>query len=180
MASAVRRYTVADVRAIPDDRNRYEVIGGRLLVTPAPGTRHQRVLADLFLLVANYVAHHRLGQAWFAPLDVVFGPMTMVEPDLLFVHRDRAHIVTERELTGPPDLVVEVVSPSSAQTDRGRKRALYQNEGVTEYWVVDPANGQVEVWHPGAPAAQICTETLRWHPDSSVDPLVIELGILFG
>jgi len=179
MPFCVPFYTVADVRALPDDGNRYEVIAGELLVTPAPGTKHQRVLADLFLLIGTYVKRHDLGEAWFAPLDVIFGPTTLVEPDLLFVRRDRIHIVTERELTGPPDLVVEVVSPSSARSDRGRKRALYLDEGVTEYWVVDADRQQVEVWRPGV-AVQVWSDVHPWQPDSGVEPLMVDLRAVFA
>ena len=85
MPSETRLYTVEDVRAIPDDRNRYETIAGELFVTPAPSLRHQQVLARLFLAIGNYVERHGLGYVWFAPLDVVLGPLTLVEPDLLFV-----------------------------------------------------------------------------------------------
>src|SRR5690348_1622029 len=76
MPAPVRLYTVADVRALPDDRNRYETIAGELLVTPAPGTRHQTVLRTLFVTLWDYVRAHELGQVWFAPVDVVFGTLT--------------------------------------------------------------------------------------------------------
>jgi Uma2 family endonuclease len=172
-------YTVADVRALPDDGNRYEVIAGQLFVTPAPGTRHQRILANLFLLVGTYVKRHKLGEAWFAPLDVVFGAHTLVEPDLLFVRGARLHIVTERELTGPPDLAVEVVSPSSVRADRGRKRQLYLDEGVAEYWVVDPERGSVEVQR-AAGTVSVYTDAFTWQPDEAVEPLLLDVRDLLG
>lgn len=165
---------------MPDDGRRYETIAGELFVTPAPGTRHQRILAELHLLIGNYVKCHQLGEAWFAPLDVVFGPMTLVEPDLLFVRAKRLGIVTERELTGPPDLAVEVLSPSTKRTDRGRKRALYQDENVAEYWIVDPELRRVEVWSPGATEAEVYTTVLNWQPDPAVEALTIELAEVFG
>jgi Uma2 family endonuclease len=179
MPSVTRLYTVADVRALPDDGNRYETIAGELFVTPGPSLRHQRVLSRLHLLLGTYITQHHLGEVLFAPTDVVLGPMTLVEPDLLFVRRDRAHIATEQELTGPPDLVVEIISPSSARTDRGRKRALYQEEGVTEYWVVDCDLARIEVWRPGAMAAEIYAEVLRWQPDPGVDGVAVNLKELF-
>jgi len=179
MPSVTRLYTVDDVRALPDDGNRYETIAGELFVTPAPSPRHQRVLARLHLLLGAYVERHGLGEVFFAPLDVVLGPMTLVEPDLLFVARDRSHVLTEHEVAGAPDLAVEVVSPSSARTDRGRKRALYQETHVREYWVVDVDLRQVEIWRPGAMAAEVQRDGLTWRPATSVDPLVIELKALF-
>ena len=180
MPAPVRLYTVADVRALPDDRNRYETIAGELLVTPAPGTPHQTVLRTLFVTLWNYVRAHELGQVWFAPVDVVFGTLTLVEPDLLFVARDRIGIVTERELTAAPDLAVEVVSPSTARVDRGRKRALYQETGVREYWIVDIAQRHIEVWRPGAPAAETYDDTFAWQPDPTVTALTIEVPRLFA
>ncbi len=179
MSSVTRLYSVGDVRALPDDGNRYEVIAGELFVTPAPGGHHQTVLGRLYLLLGNYVEWHAIGQLWFAPLDVVFGPMTLVEPDLLFLHRSRRGLLAARDLPAAPDLAVEVVAPSSARTDRCRKRALYQDEGVTEYWVVDLEARQVEVWRPGATAAQVHRETITWQPDPAVEPLVIALPEVF-
>jgi len=155
MPSPTRLYTVDDVRAMPDDGNRYEIIDGELFVTPAPGTRHQRTLGRLYLLLGNYVSRHGLGELYFAPVDVVLGRLTLVEPDMLFIHRSRSDVITEREVIAAPDLAVEILSPSTARTDRGRKRALYQERGVTEYWIVDCEQEQVEVWRPGAMAAVV-------------------------
>jgi Uma2 family endonuclease len=179
MPSSTRLYTVDDVRAMPDDGNRYETIAGELFVTPAPSPRHQTVLARLHLILGVYVEHHRLGQLWFAPLDVVLGPMTLVEPDMLFVRRDRGGIVTARDVAGAPDLVAEVLSPGTARTDRGRKRALYQEEAISEYWVVDAERRQIEVWHPGASEAVVVRDVLRWQPDPGVEPVTISVEDLF-
>jgi Uma2 family endonuclease len=179
MPSVTRLYTVEDVRAIPDDRNRYETIAGDLFVTPAPSARHQVVLGRLFLAVGSYVERHRLGLACFAPLDVVYGPMTLVEPDLLFVSSKRREVLTEREVIGAPDLVVEVLSPSTARTDRVRKRALYQETGVREYWIVDAEQNRVEIWRPGAKEAEVHIDVVHWTPDPSIEPLAIDLPAIF-
>lgn len=180
MPAPVRLYSVADVRAIPDDCNRYETIAGELFVTPAPGTPHQTVLRALFVTLWDYVRAHGLGQVWFAPVDVVLGTLTLVEPDLLFIARDRLGVVNEREVTGAPDLAVEVISPSTARVDRGRKRALYQETGVREYWVVDIAQRHIEVWRPGALTAEIHDDRLDWQPDPTVTALTIEVPRLFA
>lgn len=181
MPSVTRLYTVADVRAMPEDGNRYETIAGELFVTPAPSLRHQTVLGRLYLLLGPYVERHKLGHLWFAPLDVVFGPLTLVEPDLVFVGRTRAPaLLTERDVQGAPDLAVEVISPSSARTDRGRKRALYQETGVAEYWVVDMDQRRIEVWRPGAMAAEIREDKLTWQPEAGMSPLEILVPTLFA
>ena len=164
---------------MPDDRNRYETIAGELFVTPAPSLRHQAVLARLHLVLGTYVERHQLGNLLFAPLDVVYGPMTLVEPDLLFVSSQRRRVLTEREVIGAPDLVVEVLSPSTARTDRGRKRALYQETGVREYWVVDAERNLVEIWRPGANEAEVRTDVAHWTPDPSIEPLTIDLAAIF-
>ena len=179
MPSVTRLYTVSDVRAMPDDRNRYETIAGELFVTPAPSLRHQAVLARLHLVIGAYVERHRLGHVWFAPLDVVYGPMTLVEPDLLFVAAARRDVLTEQEVTAAPDLVVEVLSPSTARTDRGRKRALYQETGVREYWIVDAEQNRVEIWRPGAMEAEVQSDVLRWQPDLAIAALTIDLTSIF-
>jgi Uma2 family endonuclease len=172
-------YTVEDVRAFPDDRNRYETIAGELFVTPAPSLRHQMVLGRLHLALAGYVERHDLGWVWVAPLDVVFGPLTLVEPDLLFVARGRRELLTEHDIIGAPDLAIEILSPSTARTDRGRKRALYQDQGVREYWIVDADEERVEIWRPGAMGAEVCAETVAWQPDPAAPPLTIDLAEIF-
>ncbi len=179
MPSVTRLYTVDDVRAMPDDRNRYETIAGELFVTPAPSLHHQDILARLFVALRTYAELHALGHVWFAPLDVVFGPLTLVEPDILFVARGRRHVLAEREVTAAPDMVIEVLSPTTARTDRGRKRALYQEQGVGEYWIVDPDERRVEVWRPGALKAELRSDVIRWQPDPDVEPLAIDLEQVF-
>lgn len=179
MPSVTRLYTIEDVRALPDDRNRYETIAGELFVTPAPLLRHQAVLGRLHLALGAYVERHALGWVWVAPTDVVFGPLTLVEPDLLFVPRARRSLLTDRDITGAPDLVVEILSPTTGRTDHGRKRELYQNQGVREYWIVDADEKHVEIWRPGAMAAEICVTTLTWRPDPDAPPLTIDLAGIF-
>ncbi len=180
MPSVTRLYTVDDVRAFPDDGHRYETIAGELFVTPAPSLWHQEVAGRLHLLMGEHVRRHKLGKLWFAPLDVVFGPLTLVEPDLVFVRAERRGILTEREVAGAPDLAVEILSPTTARTDRGRKRALYQEQGVAEYWIVDPDRRQVEVWRPGAMAAEVHRDELVWRPVPDAEPLTMRLPELFA
>jgi Uma2 family endonuclease len=175
-----RLHTLEDVRAMPDDGNRYEIVGGELFVTPAPGLRHQTIQMRLALLLGSYIETHRLGQLFAAPTDVVLGPTTLVEPDLVFVRRHRFETtLTGRDVQGAPDLVVEILSPTSGRTDRGRKRALYQGHGVAEYWIIDPELSQAEVWRPIAMAAAVERDRLTWRPDPAVPALAIDLPELF-
>jgi Uma2 family endonuclease len=131
--------------ALDDDR-RYEILDGELIMTPAPSTLHQQMATELGYQLVGFVKEHNLGRVYYAPTDVVLAPKQVVQPDLLFVRADRvAEVVGERAIQGTPDLVVEIISPSSTHTDHFRKRVLYERFGVPEYWIVDPANRSIEV-----------------------------------
>jgi len=179
MPATKRQYTIQDVRAMPDDGNRYEVIDGELFVTPAPATRHQAAIRELSLTLWTYAKPLGLGALYFAPTDVVLGPTTLVEPDILFVRETRRGVITERDVTAAPDLAIEILSPGTARIDRGRKRVLYQTTGVAEYWIVDLEQRLVEVWRPEALEATVHRDRLTWRPDPTVTPLVIELSEIF-
>ena len=173
-------WTVEMVRALPDDGNRYEVIDGELFVTPAPSVFHQRAVRELLLLIAPYVRAHRIGEALMAPADViVYGPRKFVQPDLFvvpFVNDTPMRAWTE---VGRLLLTVEVLSPSTERTDRGRKRILYKEKGVPEYWIVDTDERRVERRRLDNLPAEILTESLEWQPDPDVPPLVIDLPAYF-
>src|ERR1041384_2899629 len=111
---AVRRWTYDEFARLPNDGNRYEVIGGELFVTPAPTPRHQKVLTRLITALDPFAEAHGLGEV-FAPIDVLFGEGEYLEPDLVFVSRDRMGIVSDRAAEAAPDLVVEILSPTTAQ-----------------------------------------------------------------
>ena len=136
---APRPWTYADLVALPDDRLRHELIDGEHVVTPSPATAHQIVLMNLVRLLAPYVYRRRLGHVLCAPFDVKLSLFTVVVPDLVYFTADRfARVVNEKHATAAPDLVVEILSPGTRRRDKGRKRAIYDREGVREYWIVDP------------------------------------------
>lgn len=143
--------TWQDVQQLPDDGKRYEAIGGELWVTPAPSVRHQRISVRLERALDDLLVRPGLGEIFHAPLGVEF-PATGegVQPDILFVSNERRGIVAEEWIRGAPDLVVEILSASTAERDRGIKRDLYERHGVAEYWIVDPEADAVEVWRFGA------------------------------
>ncbi|MBX3025982.1 Uma2 family endonuclease [bacterium] len=136
-----KRFTARDLWRMPDDGNRYEIIDGEVFVTPAPYVSHQEVLANLNDVLRHHVRRHRLGLLLFAPVGVVLEPLSGVEPDLIFVAHARRAIVQSKGIFGPPDLAAEILSPSTAARDRGRKKALYARTGVAHYWMVDPRAG---------------------------------------
>lgn len=139
--------TWQDIQQMPDDGKRREAIGGDLYVTPAPSLYHQIVSKRLERALYGVLEDPSHGQVLHAPVGVEF-PATRegVQPDILFVARSRLGIIDEDWLRGAPDLVVEIVSPSTEERDRGIKLRLYRRQGVSEYWIVDPEAEAVEVW----------------------------------
>lgn len=130
--------TYADLQTMPEDGRRYEILEGELCVTPSPSTQHQRVSGNLTFVLQSHVTQHDLGELFYAPLDVILDRHTVVEPDILFVAKDRLGIIRERAIEGAPDLIVEIASPSTEDRDRGPKRQAYERYGVAHYWCVDP------------------------------------------
>jgi Uma2 family endonuclease len=140
------RWTYSDLVALPEDRLRHELIDGEHFVTPSPNTAHQIILGRLFILLSTFVTRRGVGEVLVAPFDVKLSPYTVLVPDLLFFTADRfAGAVNDKHATAAPDLVVEILSPSTRRRDLGRKRAVYDREGVREYWVLDPVAESVAV-----------------------------------
>jgi Uma2 family endonuclease len=140
------KFTYEDLKLIPPDRNRYEIVEGELFVTPAPRTLHQRIVGNIFAALHQHVRQHHLGEVFVAPYDVVFAWGTVLEPEVLFVSNARLHYIGEDNLSGPPDLAVEVISESTKRLDREVKLKQYALYGVSEYWMVDPEGKSVEVF----------------------------------
>ena len=141
------KLTMAQLDALPDDNNRYELIDGELLPSKAPGIPHQLSLGQLFYRLTSYLVSNPIGLLIWGP-GVVFDDYNGVIPDLVFVCAERQNVITERGLVDAPDLIVEVVSPGEKNSERDRqlKRQLYSRRGVREYWVVDPQLKTIEVY----------------------------------
>jgi Uma2 family endonuclease len=137
-------YTAEYLWEAPDDGNRYEVIEGELIVTTAPDWIHQRVSSRLNILLGSHIYGHGLGEIVAAPVGVILGPRSGVQPDLVYVSNARRHIITRRGIEGTPDLVVEILSAGTAATDRGAKMRTYAALGVPWYWIVDPVARTLE------------------------------------
>jgi Uma2 family endonuclease len=135
---AERPYTADDLREMPDDGRRYEVIGGELIVPPSPSERHQRVSFELVRILGAFVTENEIGRVYAAPLDVYLGEHDVVQPDLIVILKANRGIIQPHGIVGVPDLLVEIVSRSTAGIDRVRKAATYATAGVRECWIVDP------------------------------------------
>ncbi len=141
-----RRLTYEDYVLLPDDGKRYEIIDGELHVSPAPTPRHQRVSLKLARWLLRTLEDAGLGEVYDAPIDLLLHANTVVQPDILFVRTENLSIVGEKNLQGPPDLVVEILSPSSRRRDRLVKFEAYARLGVPSYWIVDPEEQTIEVY----------------------------------
>ena len=138
------KLTYHDYRNTPDDE-RWELLDGELVMAPSPTPAHQRISFRLSLVLHTFVDRMGLGEVIPAPLDVVLSETEVVQPDLLFVSSERAHIITTENIRGAPDLVVEILSPSTTSRDWRTKMDLYAQHGVREYWLVDPEAQRVWV-----------------------------------
>jgi Uma2 family endonuclease len=160
MAVEPRGLTYEDYAAFPDDGIRREIVGGEVYELNAPTTRHQRLVLALARKLADHVDAHGLGEVFVSPLDVLLDEHDIVQPDIVFVAATHAGIVTDPNLKGIPDLLIEVVS--DPRHDRIRKRDLYARAGVTEYWIVDPDADRIEIY--------------RLRPDGYPKPEILEPG----
>lgn len=151
MVIAAKKLTYADVERIPQDGFRHEIIGGEEFMTPAPDLDHQTVVGNLFRILAIHARANSLGRVFVAPTDVLLTQHDVVEPDVVFVAQASVSILKEKYIQGPPELVVEVLSPSTASQDRGEKLDLYGRCGVREYWIADLSSRTVEVREFGSP-----------------------------
>jgi len=114
-------------------------------MVPSPGEAHQNICANLAFTLRVFVKENNLGRVYFAPFDVVFSETDVVQPDIMFVSKERLNIITEKNIQGTPDLIVEIISPSSEYRDKVIKRKLYSQYDLKEYWLVDPENKEIEV-----------------------------------
>jgi Uma2 family endonuclease len=173
-------WTAEMVRALPDDRRRYEVLDGELHVSPSPSLPHQRVVGELFVALSRYLRETGIGDAMVSPADIEFSPRRMLQPDVFAFptvagRRPRSW----RELL-PLLLAVEVLSPSTARIDRQTKRRIYQGEGVPEFWVVDLDARLIERWRPADERPEVIAGILEWQPKAGIPPLRIVLTDLFN
>jgi Uma2 family endonuclease len=167
MSAIRRRWNVADVRALASESRhwpRYELIGRELLVTPAPGSVHQIAVTEFWSTLNAFLERRPLGIVMLSPADLELRPGTIVQPDLFVVPADTG---MAGQLLAWSDikrltLAVEVLSPSSARTDRVEKRDFYMDSAVDEYWIVDLEARVIERWTPGDTSPVIVRDTLVW------------------
>ncbi len=167
--------TVEDYYGIPEGWPRTELIDGEFIMPPAPSLRHQRICRELKFLIHSYLKQNPIGEIFFAPCDVILSQFSVLQPDLVFLLKEHADILTAKAVEGAPDLVVEILSESTGHLDRGAKMQVYVAAGVREYWIIDPEQDTVEVFHPREHGTQP-TRTLQLG-DTLETPLLPDLKL---
>jgi len=183
-------FTYEDYLLFPEDGKRHEIIEGEYYMSPAPMTRHQRISGKLFKAFDNFLEQYSreavppLGEVFYAPMDVVLSDLNIVQPDLLFIAASHSAIITEKNIQGPPDLVIEILSESTRKIDERIKRNLYARFGVQEYWIVDPELETVKVYRI-TDTGYACADTFSRESGEAITTLLlphftISLTQIFG
>ncbi len=138
--------TVDDYLALPDAGPRYQLVDGDFHMAPAPSFFHQIISGNIEDILKTWLKQHPIGTVVHAPLDAFLTETNVYQPDILFISRERSHLIKENGVHGAPDLIVEILSPSTAFLDLGPKKRVYARCGVPELWLVDPVERRVTVY----------------------------------
>jgi Uma2 family endonuclease len=149
-----REWTVDDFLKLEESNTLCELINGELVIPPTPSPIHQNTNGNLYSFF-KAEAKKTGGKVYFAPIDLYIDHKNVFQPDLVFISAEKRNIITNRGIEGVPDLIIEIISPANVFTDRNRKKKVYQQIGVREYWIVDPANHTLEVYKHDQPDADV-------------------------
>ena len=155
------------------DTRRFELIDGELFLMPSPTPKHQMIIGQLFGILSDFMESRDVGQVFVSPLDVVLSEYDVFQPDVLFISKNRSHIIGDLNIQRAPDLVIEVLMPSSEDRDRGIKLKQYLRYGVREYWIIDPQDKTLEVLR----ASDTEFETVRVYPEGTTATSPVLEGI---
>ena len=145
LAESQKAYTYKDYSKLPEGAP-YQLIKGRLVMTPSPTIYHQKIIGRIHLVLAQYVYANQLGEVILSPVDVYFSETETYQPDIIFVSANQLSIIGEERVSGAPDLIIEVLSPSTAYYDLRHKMNIYEEFGVIEYWIVDPMDQTLDIF----------------------------------
>lgn len=172
------KLTYDDLVRMPHDGLRHELIDGEHVVSPAPGLPHQAVVGNIFGLLWSHLRTTRVGVVYTSPVDVVFTRHDVAEPDVVYLSRARARMITgDKRIDVAPDLVIEVSSPSTAHYDQVTKRALYERMGVSEYWFIDLQMRAVTIYRCSAERTFARPIVLEDSTDVVTTPLLPDLAL---
>lgn len=145
LSTEKRKLTYKDYLVLPDEK-RYELIQGELIVTPSPIPYHQVISGNIEYELRKHVRENEIGIIFDAPCDVYLDENNVIQPDIFFISKSRLNIIGEANIQGTPDLIVEILSESTAYRDLVKKKKLYALYRVQEYWIIDPDEKQVEIY----------------------------------
>jgi Uma2 family endonuclease len=120
-----------------------QLINNNIVISPSPTDKHQQISGDIFYEMKTIIKNKSLGQLRLAPYDVHFSKKNILQPDIVFIHKENDYLIESKGLFGSPDIVVEILSPSTSHLDLGEKRDIYEHYGVKEYFIVDPSSKNV-------------------------------------
>jgi Uma2 family endonuclease len=159
--TVIRKLSYEEFQTLPrDGSKRFELIEGEVFMTRSPNTSHQRAVAKLLRALADFADEHDLGEVFIAPYDIVFRKWTALEPDLLFIGKEQRSIITDANVQGVPNLVIEILSPSNKEYDRDTKLRAYEKAGVPEIWYLDPEDRTAEILNLGPDGRYVLTMNL--------------------
>ncbi len=141
-AVTIEKKTIRDYQLLPEG-SLYQLINGKLIMSPSPNRTHQKLIGEIFRIIANYLKDNEVGEAYIAPSDVYLDDENVVQPDIYFVSKNNLSILTDAGADGAPNLIIELLSPSNAYYDLRAKLQLYEKFGVKEYFIVDPEDNIV-------------------------------------
>ncbi|WP_448529711.1 Uma2 family endonuclease [Raineya sp.] len=146
METLLKTYTYQDLLSEFPPETRCEIIANELFMPPAPNTEHQEISGELEFIFRVFCKEKRMGKVFDAPFDVILDENNVVQPDIVFIANENLKYLTKRGFEGMPDLLVEIISPSTFYRDSVEKKDLYEQFGVKEYWIVEPANKVIEIF----------------------------------
>lgn len=135
--------TILDVWKSLPEGTMCQIVNNNIVMSPAPKSKHQSILGKIFFEISKLLENENTGEIYLAPFDVHLSKRNILQPDLVFVSKNNLHLLEDKGLVGAPDLVVEILSPSTAHFDLGEKKDIYEFYGVKEYFIIDPANKKV-------------------------------------
>lgn len=175
-----RKLTYEDYLLFPEDGLRHEILDGEHFVTSAPSLWHQTASANLTYFFVGFLRRNLLGRFFAAPCEVVLSEHDIVQPDLLFISKERLGILTEKNVQGAPDLVIEILSDNTSRRDKTLKRGIYERSGVLEYWIVDPQRQTVRIYRRSGEGFGATLDLSTAAGDTLMTPLLPGLEIPVG
>ena len=175
-----KNYTYEDYARLPEG-SPYQLIGGDLIMVPAPAPYHQRISRKIEFMLLQHVEKNDLGEVFYSPIDVYFSEEDTFQPDIIFILKERSNIIGETKIEGAPDLIIEILSPSTAYYDLGRKYKVYEKAGVKEYWLVHPDRKAIEIYLNSGEKFQLsqAVEEAGIVKSELLEDFEVELGKIF-